>query len=54
MDVALRGGGSLEGFGASFAVTRSTDPRYVFSLYQAGAWVVIDARVLQSCRGLFR
>jgi hypothetical protein len=54
MDVVLRSGGSLERFGASFAVTRSTDPRHVFSLYQAGAWVVIDARVLQSCRNLFR
>lgn len=54
IDVASRGGGSLERFGTSLAVTRSTDPRYVFSLYQAGAWVVIDARVLQSCRSLFR
>lgn len=54
MDVVLRGGGSLERFGASFAVTRSTDPSYVFSLYQAGAWAVIDARVLESCRNLLR
>jgi hypothetical protein len=54
MDVALRGGGSLEQIGASLAVTRSADSRYVHSLYHAGAWVVIDARVLQSCRSLFR
>ena len=54
MDVAVTADGSLERFGASFAVSRSPEPDHVFALYRAGAWIVIDARVLQSCRSLFR
>ena len=45
--------GSFEGFGRSIAITRSTEPGFARRLYGAGALLVIDARVVMSCRSLF-
>ncbi|MGE0007096.1 MAG: hypothetical protein AB7S92_16090 [Parvibaculaceae bacterium] len=45
--------GSFEGFGRSIAVTRSTEPGFAVRLYATGALLVIDARVVMSCRSLF-
>ncbi len=45
--------GSFEGFGRSVAITRSTESGLARRLYAAGALLVIDARVVMSCRSLF-
>lgn len=45
--------GSFEGFGRSIAITRSAEPHFTQRLYGAGALLVIDARVVMSCRSLF-
>jgi hypothetical protein len=44
--------GSFEGFGRSIAITRSMEPGFTQRLYGAGALLVIDARVVMSCRSL--
>ncbi|MGE0239362.1 MAG: hypothetical protein AB7F09_00430 [Parvibaculaceae bacterium] len=44
--------GSFEGFGRSIAVTRSTESGFAVRLYATGALLVIDARVVMSCRSL--
>jgi hypothetical protein len=44
--------GSFEGLGRSIAVTRSPESGLTQRLYQAGALLVIDARVVMSCRAL--
>lgn len=45
--------GSFEGFGRSIAVTRSAEHGFARRLYGAGAFLVIDARVVMSCRNLY-
>jgi hypothetical protein len=45
--------GSFEGFGRSIAITRSAEPGFTPRLYASGALLVIDARVVMSCRALF-
>lgn len=45
--------GSFEGFGRSIAITRSAEPGFTQRLYASGALLVIDARVVMSCRALF-
>lgn len=45
--------GSFEGFGRSIAITRSAEPGLAQRLYGSGALLVIDARVVMSCRSLF-
>jgi hypothetical protein len=45
--------GSFEGFGAGIAITRSAEPGFTPRLYASGALLVIDARVVMSCRALF-
>ncbi|MGH8429263.1 MAG: hypothetical protein ACREUF_02565 [Solimonas sp.] len=44
--------GSFAGFGRSIAITRSTETGLAPRLYAAGALLVIDARVVMSCRAL--
>lgn len=51
-EVAAKAGGSLEVFGTNVVVTRSAAPDYAMRLYEAGAFFVIDARVVMSCRSL--
>jgi hypothetical protein len=45
--------GSFERLGRSIAVTRSAEPGFAQRLYEAGALLVIDARVVMSCRKVF-
>lgn len=45
--------GSFEGFGRSVAVTRSAEAGLAQRLYASGALLVIDARVVMSCRSVF-
>jgi hypothetical protein len=49
-EIAAAAGGSLETFGDSVTVTRSTAPDHALRLYEAGAIFVIDARVVMPCR----
>ena len=53
MEIVARTEGSFEGFGRSIAVTRSTESGLARRLYGAGALLVIDARVVMSCRALY-
>jgi hypothetical protein len=45
--------GSFEGFGRIIAITRSAEPGLTRRVYGAGALLVINARVVMSCRSLF-
>lgn len=51
---AVAAGGSLEEFSSMVAITRSDDPQFVSRLYGAGAFLVIDARVLAGCRAVLK
>jgi hypothetical protein len=53
MEIVAQTEGSFEGFGRSIAVTRSTESGLARRLYGAGALLVIDARVVMSCRALY-
>jgi len=53
METVAEAQGSFEGFGRSIAVTRSATPGFAQKLYGAGAILVIDARVVMSCRALY-
>jgi hypothetical protein len=53
LETVAQARGSFEGFGRSIAITRSTEPGLAHRLYAAGALLVIDARVVMSCRSLF-
>lgn len=52
-DTAVRAGGSLEDFSSMIAITRSRQPDFVARLYGAGAFLVVDARVVSGCRAAF-
>lgn len=45
--------GSFESFGRNVAVTRSPETGFAQRLYGAGALLVVDARIVMSCRALF-
>ena len=53
MEIVAEAQGSFEGFGRSIAVTRSATPGFAQKLYGAGALLVIDARVVMSCRAFY-
>jgi hypothetical protein len=53
LETVAQAQGSFEGFGRSIAVTRSTEPGLAQKLYASGALLVIDARVVMSCRAMF-
>ncbi|WP_119389539.1 hypothetical protein [Taklimakanibacter lacteus] len=53
MEAVAEAEGSFEGFGHSIAVTRSSEEGFARRLYGAGAFLVIDARVVMSCRTLY-
>ena len=50
MQVAQRAGGTFEGGSASFTVTRSESPDYIYKLYGNGALLVLDGKTVESCR----
>ncbi len=52
METVAEAHGSFEGFGRSIALTRSSEQDFAQRLYAAGALLVIDARVVMSCRTL--
>ena len=52
METVAEAHGSFEGFGRSIALTRSSEQAFAQRLYAAGALLVIDARVVMSCRTL--
>lgn len=52
-DTAIEAGGSLEEFSSMIAITRSNEAGFVGRLYAAGAFLVIDARVVAGCRAVF-
>jgi hypothetical protein len=51
--VVGRAGGSYEPLGGGATLTRSAESGFVARLYRSGALLVIDARVVIACRGLF-
>lgn len=51
-DIAVEAGGSLEEFSSMIAITRSPETGFVSRLYGAGAFLVIDARVVSGCRAV--
>lgn len=53
LETVARAHGSFEAFGQSIAVTRSPEAGFAGRLYGAGALLVIDARIVMSCRALF-
>lgn len=53
LQIVAEAEGSFEGFGRSIAVTRSNHEGFARRLYGAGAFLVIDARVVMSCRSLY-
>ena len=53
-ETAVAAGGSLEEFSSMIAITRSDEPGFVGRLYGAGAFLVIDARVVAGCRAVLR
>lgn len=53
LETVARAQGSFESFGRSIAVTRSGEVGFARRLYGAGALLVIDARIVMSCRQLF-
>jgi hypothetical protein len=53
LETVARAHGSFEAFGRSIAVTRSPEAGFAGRLYGAGALLVIDARIVMSCRELF-
>ena len=53
LETVARAHGSFESIGRSVAVTRSAQEGFARGLYRAGALLVIDARIVMSCRHLF-
>ncbi len=53
-ETAVQAGGSLEEFSSMIAITRSDAPGFVGRLYGAGAFLVIDARVVAGCRAVLQ
>lgn len=53
LETVARAHGSFESLGRSVAVTRSPETGFAGRLYGAGALLVIDARIVMSCRDLF-
>lgn len=53
LETVTRAHGSFESLGRSVAVTRSPEAGFAGRLYGAGALLVIDARIVMSCRDLF-
>ena len=53
LEVVAAAGGSYESMGGPLVITRSAEAGLVRRLYRAGALIVIDARLVLSCRGLF-
>lgn len=53
LETVAQARGSFEGFGRSIAVTRSAESGLTRRLYASGALLVIDARVVMSCRSVF-
>lgn len=53
LETVAQAHGSFEAFGQSIAVTRSPEADFAGRLYGAGALLVIDARIVMSCRELF-
>lgn len=53
LETVAKAHGSFESLGSSIAVTRSLDEGFARRLYGAGAFLVIDARIVMSCRALF-
>lgn len=53
LETVAQAHGSFEAFGHSIAVTRSPEAGFAGRLYGAGALLVIDARIVMSCRELF-
>lgn len=53
LETVAQAHGSFEAFGRSIAVTRSPEAGFAGRLYGAGALLVIDARIVMSCRELF-
>ncbi len=50
--IAVASGGSLEDFGRYTAITRANTPGFIKSLYQNGAFLVLDVKIIAGCRGL--
>lgn len=53
LEVVAAAGGSYESLGGPLVITRSAEAGFVRRLYGAGALMVIDARLVLSCRSLF-
>lgn len=53
LETVAQARGSFEAFGRSIAVTRSAEAGLTQRLYASGAFLVIDARVVMSCRSVF-
>jgi hypothetical protein len=53
LEVVAAAGGSYESLGGPLVITRSAEAGFVRRLYGAGALIVIDARLVPSCRGFF-
>jgi hypothetical protein len=50
LEVAAAAGGSYESLGGAVIITRSQQAGFIRRLYGAGALMVIDARVVLTCR----
>lgn len=53
LETVAKAHGSFESLGQSVAVTRSQDQGFAQRLYGSGALLVVDARIVMSCRALF-
>jgi hypothetical protein len=54
VEIAAAAGGRLVDAGDYVTIARSEEPGFILRLYRAGALLVLDARVVEGCRGAVR